>query len=103
MSLSTKTPDAWYTEDGPDTDVVLSSRVRLARNLSGFVFPLAIKSDDAERVQSILFDAFGHLDKSENYQMVRMSNIESLGKRILCERGVLDADAGNEPWRGVIV
>jgi protein arginine kinase len=103
MSLSSKTPDAWYTEDGPDSDVVLSSRVRLARNLSGFVFPIALKSDDAERVQSILFDAFTHLDKPETYQMVRMANIESLGKRILCERGVIDSDAGNEPWRGIIL
>lgn len=103
MNKPANPPDAWYTEDGPDTDVVLSSRIRFARNLTGFVFPLAIKSDDAERVQSILFDSFRHLENFENYQMVRMSNIENLGKRILSERGVIDPDAGNEPWRGVII
>lgn len=95
--------DAWYTEDGPDNDVVLSSRVRLARNLEGFVFPLAIKSDDAERVQSLLFDAFNHLDKPETYSMVRLSGIDSSGRRILAERGVIASDSGSEPWRGVII
>jgi protein-arginine kinase len=33
-----KVPD-WLEGDGPDKDVVLSSRVRLARNLSGHPFP----------------------------------------------------------------
>ncbi len=103
MKTPTNAPAVWYTEDGPESDVVLSSRVRFARNLSGFVFPLTIKSDDAERVQSIVFDAFNHLDRPENYQMIRMSNIDNLGKRILFERGVIDSDAGSEPWRGVII
>lgn len=103
MTTTGNSTDAWYTGDGPDTDVVLSSRVRLARNLSGFVFPLTIKSDDAERVQSLVFDAFNHLKKPEQYQMVRMSHIDNLGKRILAERGVIDPDTGAEPWRGVII
>ena len=29
----------WYTETGKDSDVILSSRVRLARNLKGIPFP----------------------------------------------------------------
>ena len=96
-------PDAWYVEDGPETDVVLSSRVRLARNLEGFAFPLAIKLDDAERVQSIVFDAFNHMDNPERYQAIRVSGMDASGKRILSERGVIDPDCGMEPWRGVVI
>lgn len=103
MSAETRTPDAWYTEDGPETDVVLSTRVRLARNLSGFVFPVAIKSDDADSVESLIFDAFNHLENPERFQMVRMSHIDSLGRRILAERGVIDPETGNEPWRAVVI
>ena len=29
----------WYLEEGPDSDVVISTRVRLARNLSDTSFP----------------------------------------------------------------
>ena len=103
MKTPERSADAWYTEDGPQTDVIISSRIRLARNLSGFVFPVVIKSDDAESVQSLIFDAFNHLEKPEQYQTVRMSNLDVLGKRILAERGVIDSGTGTEPWKGVIV
>jgi len=95
--------DAWYAAEGPESDVVLSSRVRLARNLAGYSFPGALTSDDAESVQSLVFDAFNKLDRAEDYQMVRMSNLDAPGRRILSERGVIEADTGSEPWRAVVV
>jgi protein arginine kinase len=102
-TASRASPDAWYTEDGPDSDVVLSSRVRVARNLSGYNFPIAIKSDDAEHVLSLVFDAFNQLEHPDHYQMVRLSGIDGTGKRILAERGVIEPGTGSEPWRGVII
>ena len=44
--------DAWYAFKGPENDVVLSTRVRLARNLANFPFPGKFKDDDAFRVQA---------------------------------------------------
>ena len=41
--------DAWYAFDGPENDVVLSTRVRFARNLANFPFPAKFKEDDAVR------------------------------------------------------
>ena len=49
---------AWYTDTGIDNDVVLSTRVRLARNLSDFPFPEFMKNDSNERLLSVVFDAF---------------------------------------------
>lgn len=95
--------DAWYVREGPQNDVVISSRVRLARNLAGFSFPGTIKSDDAERVQSLIFDAFNQGANPEQYQTVRMSSLDPLGKRILAERGIVAAEAGGEPWRGIVI
>lgn len=103
MFDQTAETSAWYTEEGADTDVVLSSRVRVARNLDGFSFPLTIKADEAERVQSLVFDAFNHQAEPDKYQIIQMSNLDVLGRRILAERGVLEADSGNEHWRGIIV
>ena len=94
---------AWYTEDGPATDVVLSSRVRFARNLSGFLFPIVMKSDDAEHVLSLVFDGFNHLETPDEYQMIRMSQLDANGKQILSERGIIDTGSGMESWRGVIM
>lgn len=101
--MNTSTRDTWYIQDGPENDVILSSRVRMARNLSGFVFPGSIKSDDAERVESLIFDAFNQSPERERYQMVRMSALDPLGKRILSERGIVAPESGNEPWRGIVI
>ena len=31
---------SWMSEEGPDSDIVLSSRIRLARNIDQFNFPI---------------------------------------------------------------
>ncbi len=103
MSSHNPPTEAWYTRQGPDSDTVLSTRTRLIRNLGGFVFPGKIKSDDAERVLSLVFDAFNHIHDTEEYQKVRMSALDARGRSILAERGVIEPGSGNEPWKGVIV
>lgn len=40
----------WYEDSGFQSDIVLSTRVRLARNFSSFPFPGKISSEDAKRV-----------------------------------------------------
>ena len=103
MNSNPQVSDAWYTAEGPDTDVVLSTRVRLARNLSGFLFPATIKTDEAESVLSLAFDAINRLENPDAFQMIRMSQLDGTGKRILAERGVIDTGAGSEPWRGIVI
>lgn len=81
--------EAWFTEDGPESDIVLSTRIRLARNLADFTFPSTLKPDDAERVQALVFDAFSHIDFPERYQCVHPNNLDFSSKQILGERGIL--------------
>ena len=40
----------WYTESGNNSDVVLSSRIRLARNFKGIPFPLKANEEQQEQV-----------------------------------------------------
>ena len=42
---------SWYLEDGKDSDVVISSRIRLARNIEGVKF---VKLATDEEQKSIL-------------------------------------------------
>ena len=95
--------DAWYAFDGPENDVVLSTRVRLARNLANFPFPSKFKDDDAFRVQTLVFDSFSHCEEPDKYQGVVASELDELGALILEERGVLDANSAKENGSGIIV
>ena len=82
----------WYSCAGIDNDVVVSTRVRLARNLADFLFPSAAKKDEAERVQTLVFDSFSHFENPDDYRVVNTETLDALGKKILEERGVLDGD-----------
>lgn len=94
---------AWYSKDGPDNDVVLSTRVRLARNLVNYPFPHSFKGDDGERVCALVFDAFANIPEAENFQNVALRNLEPMGQHILIERGVVTSDIVSQPNSGVIV
>lgn len=86
--------DAWYAAKGQDDDVVLSTRVRLARNLANFPFPESCDDEEAVRVQNIVFDAFNHFPDAEAYQSVPLAAVEPLGAKILSERGLFENNFG---------
>lgn len=83
--------DSWYTHEGPDNDVVISGKIRVARNLANFPFPIKLSSDELKRVEALVYDAFNSTEESSSFQAISVANLDSLGGRILQERGVLDA------------
>lgn len=97
MEANLSTPgsnNAWYALTGPDSDVVLSTRIRLARNLANFPFPKKLQGNDAQRIQSIVFDAVNQFSDSDQFQAISVDKLDSLGSSILQERGVLESSSG---------
>ncbi len=95
--------DAWYAAAGPENDVVLSTRVRLARNLANFPFPPHAVQDDAERVRALVFDSFAHGESPDAFQAIAADDLDELGARILGERGVLDNGGKKMPGCGIVM
>lgn len=93
----------WYSNYGTDSDVVLSTRARLARNLSDFPFPEKMKFDDQNRVQTLIFDAFSKFQNSDEFQTLSVSNLEMLGRLVLVERGILTPDMIEKPETAVVI
>ena len=50
----------WINGDGPDNDIVLSSRIRLARNIKGMPFPDQLDGQGAARVIDMIKEAIQH-------------------------------------------
>ncbi|MBT3319072.1 MAG: protein arginine kinase [Clostridia bacterium] len=90
----------WLTKDAPENDVIVSSRMRLARNLSDVPFPTKIKKpEDIEKVhdcakQSIL--------KSPEFTYSRLSDMDALGKRALIERHIISSELSRKQDSGLI-
>ncbi|CEM61609.1 ATP--guanido phosphotransferase [Treponema phagedenis] len=94
---------AWYMETGPDIDIVLSTKVGISRNLLDFVFPSALNKEDAERVTILILDAFNQLPDAEKYNSLRLVAMDTIGKKILEERGILASDTEPVLSRAVII
>jgi protein arginine kinase len=98
--------DPWYALPGREDDVVLSTRLRLARNLADFPFPAYEKGDDAERVLSLVFDSFAHLEKAGDYQAHRLDRLDPIRKKLLFERGFLTSlstGKAGSPGEGIVL
>ncbi|MCR4579824.1 MAG: hypothetical protein K5681_05700 [Treponema sp.] len=77
---------SWYSEEGPDDDIIISTRARLARNLADFLFPAKMTADDAHRIQSLIYDAASF---NPNYTMIDLESLSSASRRLLKDKNML--------------
>ncbi len=73
----------WYHEGGFQDDIVLSTRVRLARNLKGIPFPDRMTAEEAEKVISVVTEALERLNY--RFNLVRLSEISDIERQRLLE------------------
>lgn len=76
---------SWLNNSGKDRDVVVSSRVRLARNLSSYNFPVKMNSEDMDGVYEDVVSAL----KGEEFISFRIKDIPYLEKMMLVEKHVI--------------
>jgi len=84
-----KKPAGWINGDGEESSVVLSSRIRLARNISGVKFPNSADTETREKLLQ-LFDSAVH--KSEFLQdgeFYRTSGMDRTNSSFLVERHLI--------------
>ncbi len=74
----------WYLEEGPESDVVISTRVRLARNLNDISFPWRLSSDELERVRDRVTHVFRAITRDENGRKPVVVELDTLGDIELC-------------------
>lgn len=61
----------------PDREFVISTRIRVARNLKGFAFPPHINAQDRGRVESLVLQAVENLPQDLKGSYVPFSNLSS--------------------------
>ncbi|GAB4517971.1 MAG: protein arginine kinase [Phycisphaerales bacterium] len=94
----------WLRGEGEGHDVVLSSRVRLARNFAGFNFPGRASDEDRERVAELAREHIEALGTDPGMVWVDMQGLDADERTVLVERQLVSkqhAKAGGA--RGVAV
>ena len=82
----------WLADSGPDDDIAISSRIRLARNLLEYSFPPAASIDDLRAVIEYVKNICEGTDIFNDYFFVELGDLSNLDRRILMERRVVSRD-----------
>ncbi|MCP8971082.1 protein arginine kinase [Ectobacillus ponti] len=90
----------WMNENGPDSDIVLSTRVRLARNLQDYTFPTLISDDEAARVIELFEEKFAgrELFSFGRLEMLKMAGMQPIHRRVLVEKHLISPDLADTPF-----
>lgn len=84
----------WYIDQGPDSDVFISSRIRLARNLDQFPFPHRMDSQQAREAADAVVSAFFQNDESRrhDYLMLDLETLSDQDRQALAEKWLISDD-----------
>jgi len=95
----------WMRHGGPDSDIVISSRVRIARNLSGHPFPMLATNQQAREVMEKLTGAVraGKLDEAGKFDIFILSDLSELEKQVLVEKHLISPALANESRCGALI
>jgi protein arginine kinase len=89
---------AWMSEEGPDSDIVLSSRIRLARNLEEYKFPTLFSQEEAKAIIVKMEEILPQIDKKRFGQMelLKIDELQSLQKKVLVEKHLISPQLAEE-------
>lgn len=98
----THTSGEWLRGNGPESDIVISSRIRLARNLARFPFPG--RADEATRaeIESCLRSSIRELPLPAPLTYFNVTEMDPLDRQFLVERQLISREhSESQGSRGV--
>ncbi len=95
----------WMEGFGPEADIVVSSRIRLARNLEKYPFPHRISAEQAKRVVEIIQNALKHSSDPvlEKLMWVSLEEMSDLDRQVLVERHIISPQFINSGLKNKVI
>ncbi|QCR34225.1 protein arginine kinase [Lysinibacillus sp. SGAir0095] len=80
----------WMDVKGLDADIVLSTRIRLARNLDGYRFPLSFTENEAHQIDEMVNEALNSI-KAEGHKFSHFTikEMPALQRQVLVEKHLI--------------
>jgi protein arginine kinase len=93
---------SWLDASGPESAVVLSTRVRLARNLKGYAFTVRTKEEDRATILGQVLDASKRSASLAEATTFRLTELDSADRQLLHERHLVSKElAGLESGKSM--
>lgn len=94
----------WLKGTGPESDVIVSSRLRLARNVRRFSFPIAANAREKAEIEEYIKERLSKSAPVPDCIYIPLEKLPPIDRDLLVERHLISRDhaMGNGP-RGVLV
>lgn len=92
----------WMAAHGEHSDIVMSTRIRLARNLKGYRFPIAFTEEQAmavdREIAAVLLDS-----EERGYAYTKMADLPALERQILVEKHLISPQLADPDRHGAVI
>ena len=82
----------WLRGSGPESDIVISSRIRLARNLADFPFIRRCTDHDRHAIESSLREKFASSEKLKGLVYLNVDDLDPVDRQFLVERQLISRE-----------
>jgi protein arginine kinase len=95
----------WMKGNGPESDIVISSRIRIARNLSSESFPILASHEQSKAVYDQVHAIMEEPDLQEisQFEWVGLDDLNELQKRVLVEKHLISPNLADESKNGAVI
>ena len=91
--------DRWYQFDGKNSDVVLYSKIRLARNLADAPFPGRMSAEIRKSVSKKLYASIKSSKIANEFDMINLFDIKAAKAASYCEKQLISKEhLKNKEW-----
>jgi len=88
----TDTIGEWLRGTGPESDIVMSSRVRLARNLAQFPFVSRATDQDRAEIERVLRERISGVPVGRGLDYIDVGRLEEVDRQYLVERQLISRE-----------
>ena len=94
----------WLKGTGPESDIVMSSRVRLARNLAHYPFVSRASEQDRVEIERFLRERIATVPVGKGLDYIDVGHLEEIDRQLLVERQLISREhAEAQGARGVAI
>lgn len=93
----------WYLQNGKDSDVIISSRVRLSRNIEGLPFVQKCKQEELKTVYSKMKQIVPSI--GYGLKFISLKDLDDISKEILVEKHLISPEfaKSKNPYAAIII
>lgn len=87
----------WLKGTGEFSKIVMSSRIRLARNISGLPFPNKASKKDLNEILKLVEHAVSEIDYFKTSETYHINDLDNIDRQFLVERHVMSQEHATNP------